>query len=155
MAVMFAAAATGAEGAAEAAPLAARAYVKYGYGGAGVPPDRLPPRGLCRIWYDELPPDRQPPSMGCRQAKTQARRYGGRVIFRPVDGEPTEALTIAVYDGFNDFRGVPPDRLPYPGRCRVWIEGVSPDRQPPNMGLRRARAVARHEGGRVLCMPGG
>ena len=37
----------------------------YGYEGVNVPPDRLPPPGLCRVWFPERPPDRQPPSAPC------------------------------------------------------------------------------------------
>ncbi|SEM46243.1 hypothetical protein SAMN05444354_11749 [Stigmatella aurantiaca] len=49
----------------------------------GVPPDRLPPPGLCRVWLEGVPPDRQPPPMKCRDAHAAQRRSGGRVLFMP------------------------------------------------------------------------
>ncbi len=49
----------------------------------GVPPDRLPPPGLCRVWLDGLPPDRQPTPTSCGEAHAQQRRSGGRVLFMP------------------------------------------------------------------------
>ncbi|WNG28630.1 hypothetical protein F0U62_35000 [Cystobacter fuscus] len=49
----------------------------------GVPPDRLPPPGSCRVWLDGMPPDRQPPPMSCPDASAYQRRHGGRVLFMP------------------------------------------------------------------------
>ncbi len=49
----------------------------------GVPPDRLPPPGLCRLWLDGVPPDRQPAPTSCHEAHAQQRRSGGRVLFMP------------------------------------------------------------------------
>ena len=49
----------------------------------GVPPDRLPPPGSCRVWLDGVPPDRQPPSMSCQEASAYQRHHGGRVLFMP------------------------------------------------------------------------
>lgn len=48
-----------------------------------VPPDRLPPPGMCRLWHDNLPPDRQPPPQSCRSALHDVRREGGRVLYMP------------------------------------------------------------------------
>ncbi|ADO75390.1 hypothetical protein [Stigmatella aurantiaca] len=50
---------------------------------SGVPPDRLPPPGLCRVWLEGVPPDRQPPPMSCQDARASQRRSGGRVLFMP------------------------------------------------------------------------
>lgn len=49
----------------------------------GVPPDRLPPPGMCRLWLDGVPPDRQPPPTSCAQASAAQQRSGGRVLFMP------------------------------------------------------------------------
>jgi hypothetical protein len=49
----------------------------------GVPPDRLPPPGLCRVWLDGVPPDRQPPPVKCHRAERQQERMGGRILFMP------------------------------------------------------------------------
>lgn len=50
---------------------------------AGVPPDRLPPPGLCRAWYERAAPDRQPPPMNCDQAEKLVRENGGRLLYMP------------------------------------------------------------------------
>ncbi len=50
---------------------------------SGVPPDRLPPPGTCRVWLDGVPPDRQPPPGSCEHAEREARRTGGRVLYMP------------------------------------------------------------------------
>lgn len=49
----------------------------------GVPPDRLPPPGYCRVWLDGIPPDRQPPPAQCPQAERDAARMGGRLLYMP------------------------------------------------------------------------
>jgi hypothetical protein len=49
----------------------------------GVPPDRLPPPGSCRVWLDGVPPDRQPPPRPCQAAEREARRTGGRLLYMP------------------------------------------------------------------------
>jgi len=54
-------------------------YVDLG----GIPPDRLPPPGYCRVWLDGVPPDRQPPPTQCPQAERDAARMGGRLIYMP------------------------------------------------------------------------
>lgn len=50
---------------------------------SGVPPDRLPPPGSCRVWLDGVPPDRQPPPTSCARAERDAARVRGRVLFMP------------------------------------------------------------------------
>lgn len=49
----------------------------------GVPPDRLPPPGSCRVWLDGVPPDRQPPPTSCARAERDAARVRGRLLFMP------------------------------------------------------------------------
>lgn len=34
--------------------------------GVRIPPGHMPPRGECRIWYDNRPPGHQPPPGNCR-----------------------------------------------------------------------------------------
>ena len=50
-------------------------------GAYGIPPGHLPPRGMCRVWYDGRPPGHQPSATSCRAAERQAWRHGGRVIY--------------------------------------------------------------------------
>ena len=119
-----------------------------------VPPDRVPGRGLCRIWYDDLPPDRQPPPMSCGRAHHVAQSHGGRVIWAESGRAHEDGRVASASYGFVDFRGVPPDRLPPPGSCRVWFEGVPPDRQPPPGPCEHMEREARRTGGRLLYMPG-
>lgn len=118
-----------------------------------VPPDRVPPPGLCRIWHRNLPPDRQPPSMSCERAHAIAADHGGRVIAAMSRRSYQTGEVAATWYGRSDVGGVPPDRLPPPGACRVWFDGVPPDRQPPLMHCRQAERYARAHGGRVLYTP--
>jgi hypothetical protein len=119
-----------------------------------VPPDRVPPPGLCRIWYRQLPPDRQPPPMSCERAHAIAAGHGGRVI-QAISPRSFETGEVAATPyGPSNLRGVPPDRLPPPGWCRVWFDGNPPDRQPPPMHCASAERYARFSGGRVLYTPG-
>jgi len=46
-----------------------------------IPPGHLPPPGLCRVWYDGVPPGHQPPARSCADARYEAARSGGRVIY--------------------------------------------------------------------------
>lgn len=60
------------------------ASASYGYVDfSGVPPDRLPPPGSCRVWLEGVPPDRQPPPGPCPHAEREARRTGGRLLYMP------------------------------------------------------------------------
>lgn len=118
-----------------------------------VPPDRVPGRGLCRVWYDELPPDRQPPPMSCERAHHVAQRRGGRVIWAQSGQAYQDGRVASRWYGRVDFSGVPPDRLPPPGSCRTWLDGVPPDRQPPPGPCEHVEREARRLGGRVLYMP--
>lgn len=118
-----------------------------------VPPDRVPPPGLCRIWHRDLPPDRQPPAMSCARAHAIAADHGGRVI-QAIGPQSYQTGEVAASRyGRADVGGVPPDRLPAPGYCRAWFDGNPPDRQPPVMPCPHAERIARAYGGRVLYMP--
>jgi hypothetical protein len=118
-----------------------------------VPPDLVPPRNLCRIWYDGIPDDRQPPSMTCARAHRVAREHGGRVIWAADDAAYQDGKVATTDYGRLDFEGVPPDALPPAGWCRVWKDGLPPDRQPPPARCPDAERDARREGGRLLYMP--
>lgn len=118
-----------------------------------VPPDRVPPRGLCRIWYDELPPDRQPAAMTCPRAGRVARNHGGRVIWADSDRASQDGDVASTDYGRVDFGGVPADQLPPPGYCRVWLDGVPPDRQSPPEQCPKAEREAQRLGARLLYMP--
>lgn len=45
-----------------------------------LPPGFAPPRGMCRIWIDNVPPDQQPAPTDCATA-VKNRPANGRVIF--------------------------------------------------------------------------
>jgi hypothetical protein len=130
-------------GAAELRPAPAAAAIE-----APSPADYTPV-GRCRIRYEGLAADRQPQDMDCRHAHWVASRWGGLVVEGTADGE----IEAALYEGANDFTGVPSEALPRAGWCRAWIEGRAPDAQPPMSDCREARRVAREAGGRVLFMP--
>src|SRR5690606_18915101 len=76
--------------------------------------------GECRIHYDALSPSAQPAPMECEHAHWVARRWGGRVLERTSEG----LIEAAVYDGRNDFTGVPESELPRRGWCRAWVDGA-------------------------------
>jgi len=50
-------------------------------GPAKVPPGHYPAAGQCRVWHDDLPPGRQPAPTSCAQARRDAARDGGRVVY--------------------------------------------------------------------------
>lgn len=121
--------------------------------GVHVPPDRVPPEGTCRVWYADLPPDRQPERMSCAKARRDAQRTGGWVIWAQ-GPESFRSGTVAAEDfGPHGLHGVPPDRLPPPGFCRLWFEGTPPDRQPPPGPCAEVARRRGAEGGRLLYMP--
>lgn len=111
---------------------------------APVDPMRL---GQCRIEYDDLSADRQPMPMECEHAQWVAQRWGGRVVEKTGTG----VMERAVYQGRNNFAGVPSSAVPRPGYCSVWVEGA--DQQPAQSDCRTAERIAAAEGGRVLFMP--
>ena len=121
--------------------------------GVHIPPDRVPPEGTCRVWYADLPPDRQPERMSCAKARRDAQRTGGWVIWAQ-GAESFRSGTVAAEDfGPHGLYGVPPDRLPPPGFCRLWFEGTPPDRQPPAGPCAEVARRRGAEGGRLLYMP--
>lgn len=119
-----------------------------------VPPDRVPPRGTCRVWFRDLPPDRQSPPMSCAKARRDAGDWGGMVIWASGPESFQNGRVEASDYGRHRLYNVPPDRLPPPGSCRVWRDNAPPDRQSPPESCASAERHARAEGGRVLYMPG-
>lgn len=103
--------------------------------------------GQCRIEYDGLSAARQPVAMECEHAQWVAQRWGGRVVEKTGTG----VVERAVYEGRNNFAGVPESDVPRAGYCRAWIEGA--DEQPAESDCRTAERIAAAEGGRVLFMP--
>jgi hypothetical protein len=43
-----------------------------------VPPGHMPPRGMCRIWYNDRPPGHQPPAVSCNRIRRVP--YGAVVV---------------------------------------------------------------------------
>lgn len=103
--------------------------------------------GQCRIQYSDLATDRQPAPMECEHAEWIAQRWGGAVIEKTGAG----LTERAVYEGRNNFAGVPTRDVPRAGYCRAWIEGAT--EQPAESDCRAAERTAASEGGRVLFMP--
>ncbi|MCA8885827.1 MAG: hypothetical protein KDA35_04330 [Hyphomonadaceae bacterium] len=103
--------------------------------------------GQCRIEYDGLAADQQPAPMECEHAQWVAQRWGGRVIEKTATGP----VQRAVYQGRNNFAGVPASDVPRAGYCRAWIEGAG--EQPAESDCRTAERIAAALGGRVLFMP--
>ena len=107
------------------------------------------PEGRCQIQYESLPATHQPAHMECGTRRWLARAWGGRVMVQRAGG----MAELARYEGANDFTGVPTDALPRAGRCRAWLDGLSPAAQPAESDCRSARRTAAEHGGRVLFMP--
>jgi hypothetical protein len=119
-----------------------------------VPPDRVPPAGSCRIWLADVPAERQPPPMSCHKAHADAARWGGSVVW-PIDASASREGRVATRPyGPHTLRGVPPDRLPAPGTCKLWNDKAPPEQQAPAVDCRSAQEQQAREGGRVLYMPG-
>jgi hypothetical protein len=45
-----------------------------------IPPEHMPPKGMCRIWIDGVPPTQQPAPTDCQTA-LKNRPKNGRVVF--------------------------------------------------------------------------
>lgn len=120
---------------------------------AQVPADLVPPVGRCAIWYPGIPVRRQPPAMSCNRAHAEAESWGGVVVWRePARGG--RAAQVATFDyGPHRLKGIPPDRLPPPGQCRLWIDGIPAHLQPAPGGCDQMEARQRVSGGRLLYMP--
>ncbi|MEQ1816982.1 MAG: hypothetical protein ABL871_00110 [Terricaulis sp.] len=103
--------------------------------------------GQCRIEYDGLSAESQPAPMECEHAQWLAQRWGGRVVEKTGVG----LTERAVYQGRNNFVGVPASDVPRAGYCRAFIDGA--DQQPVESDCRSAERIAAAEGGRVLFMP--
>ena len=119
-----------------------------------VPPEKVPPTGKCAIWYPGVRADRQPPPMSCNKAHADGESYGGVVIWaESPDARSTGDVAFVRY-GPHHLNGVPADRLPPPGRCRLWLVDTSDDKQPPPDDCNRVEEQQKVSGGRVLYMPG-
>ena len=81
----------------------------------GIPPGKLPPAGLCRVWYDNVPPGHQPAATSCREAeRIAARDRRARVIYGDTRGNGTWRTQRDDQWGQRDDRsGRSQDRLRY------------------------------------------
>jgi hypothetical protein len=91
----------------QAAPVEAASPTSFQ---TSAPVDRLR-LGQCRIEYDALSADDQPAPMECEHAQWVAQRWGGRVVEKTGTG----LVERAVYQGRNNFEGVPTAELPRAG----------------------------------------
>jgi hypothetical protein len=87
--------------------------------------------------------------MECEHAEWVAQRWGGRVMEKTGAGMAERA----VYQGRNDFTGVPSTALPRAGWCRARIDGRNAEPQPDQSDCRTAQRIAETQGGRILSMP--
>lgn len=134
-------------------PPAPRAPTDAPAAASRLPAGQVPPAGRCAIWYPGVRADRQPLPMSCNKAHADAESWGGVVVWR----EPARSgrgAQVAEFDyGPHALRGIPPDRLPPPGRCRLWIDGIPAHLQPAPDACAQVEARQRVSGGRVLYMP--
>lgn len=103
----------------------------YGHEGVKVPPDRLPPPGLCRVWFPERPPDRQPPAAPCDALRGNTP-YGAVLL----DGGPGAGgyyETGAGYGGEPLYDPIParrPQAAPAKPYCREFQRKVAVGERP-------------------------
>jgi hypothetical protein len=86
-----------------------------GYKAGKIPPGHMPPPGSCRVWRDGVPPGRQAPAMSCADARYEAARYGGRVVYGGSRDDRDYRYGRDRYpdDRYPDDR-YPRDEYPYP-----------------------------------------
>ena len=112
-------------------PAAPAAGEGYDQAGVNVPPDRLPPPGLCRVWFPERPPDRQPPSASC-DALQRNLPYGALLL----DGGPGPGgayATEADYGAAPLYDPIPvprPQAFPAKPYCREFQRKVAIGERP-------------------------
>jgi hypothetical protein len=70
-----------------------------------IPSDARPPKGMCRIWIDNVPASQQPAPTDCASA-VKNRPTNGRVIFGDDYGVPKKeaAKTVPAGKGFTEVK---------------------------------------------------
>ena len=86
-------------------------------GPAGVPPGHLPAPGECRVWHDGQPPGHQPPPTSCADARREAARTGGRVIYGGEDDRDGRKASRDDDWGYPDYDDYCSEREARQGRC--------------------------------------
>ena len=120
-----------------------------------IPPDMVPPKGQCRIWYKNVPKDKQPPIVSCNQAHADAENFGGAVVWADQHTAAGSGDVAFLDYGNNPFVGVPASRIPPPGQCALWMSELPESLQPAPADCQLVRLDQKQrQTGKVLYMPG-
>ncbi len=99
------------------APAMAQQQPKDSSHRSAVPADARPPKGMCRIWIDNVPAAQQPAATDCATA-VKNRPANGRVIFGDDYADTTKAQPdhSKLPPNAKGFTGVKPPKIVLPTR---------------------------------------